>query len=1113
MESIDLDETIRLLHLSDLHLGLANQEWMWPTFRTALYDDLRNMHARTGPWDVVVFSGDLTQRGSSQEFEQLTTLLAGLWSHFKDMGSEPKLFVVPGNHDLVRPPQLDPIRKVMASWWTDDAVQTDFWKSSASLYRAAVASWFLNYQTWVSSVGNVLPMLNAVQGLLPGDISATFEKGSRRLGLIGLNSAWLQHSGGDYLGHLCVHPRQLMEVTAGDPDAWCGKHDFRLLVTHHPVAWLHPSAQNDWTAEITAHGRFHVHLFGHMHEGQSRSESVSGGPTRHSIQAASLFGLEYFGEGNATRRDHGYSVMHVPAAVPHRAIRIWPRVLKLRKGSSARLVADQSWDLLEDAYCDLVMEPGTAVGASTDRLAADPLTITTDMPDVLSRLTRSTVFNEAHAAVRKGDQSVFLAALKEKRQAWLVTDWGLAGNEFIETVQLQLIGRRGAIYCLDLHKFRTQEEVVEGLPERIGCSFARLCTGLAEQGQAILILDDVEIEPAGSGTDGAASMAQQVHGLVKVILDFCPDLAIVVRSRAAPAVSTMQVVELSPLDEADTALYLAAHPQGGAHLAKHDTAMRLHRHTDGIPSQIDVTLRDMNIVGLKDIFELDTDVAGKHVGSRDVSPGLVRTIKELSEAKDDVSGRSFTLLKVLSMFPQGEQLSRVKRFYGARAFYPVHASLLVELSLIDVVFVTSLGTPSTAHEQGRALVVRRPVRDYVIQSLSDPEHRTLSAKALSLYFGDVWEVRGIRPQTDLRFKDSRCDAREIGNACTMVLRTTRSAIDSGVAAKIKSVLTLATAFVAQLLSGAHYRSIAALYDDLLPLHERTGLALDLELARLQHAQALRMIGEHHRSLDLLKLCEQSVKTKAMKQRVLLNLALVSESLKLDPAEILKIARQAEEIDTKTNAGLQARAIAIAHDESNRADRDSQLHQLQEEALKRKAFVVLNNLAIERAEKVKDPEIKKQILQGAVHIARRENDAYNFIRASLGLAALNLDEAGALQAGEMVDCTRAYTYLFNQRMDSLFNKCHGILWRAFKVGGDVDKMLKLFRHSSLVWRLRGQVGVERGYITQLLPLLGQGARTGLLTADRNMVYFLTRSVQLSTEDPTVALPDESSRPCL
>jgi len=248
MASTDKAEPIRLLHLSDLHQGLVGQEWMWPSVKTQFYEDLSSLHGRTGPWDLVIFSGDLTQSGAAAEFNQLTQLFCDLWAHFKTLGSSPQLFVVPGNHDLVRPDKMDATGKVMSQWWTDESLQAEFWGSSKSPYREAVAKWFANYEAWLEQLPKVIPVLPTAKGLLPGDVSATFQKGSQRLGLVGLNTAWLHHTGGDLKGKMCVHPRQLLAVTSNDADGWSSAHGLRLPVTHHPVDWLHPSAWAEWAS-------------------------------------------------------------------------------------------------------------------------------------------------------------------------------------------------------------------------------------------------------------------------------------------------------------------------------------------------------------------------------------------------------------------------------------------------------------------------------------------------------------------------------------------------------------------------------------------------------------------------------------------------------------------------------------------------------------------------------------------------------------------------------------------------------------------------------------------------------------------------------------------------
>jgi 3',5'-cyclic AMP phosphodiesterase CpdA len=70
-----------LVHLSDLHFGRVD---------AALLDPLRNLVREIAP-DVVVISGDLTQRAKSEEFEAARDYL--------DTLPGPQI-VVPGNHDI-----------------------------------------------------------------------------------------------------------------------------------------------------------------------------------------------------------------------------------------------------------------------------------------------------------------------------------------------------------------------------------------------------------------------------------------------------------------------------------------------------------------------------------------------------------------------------------------------------------------------------------------------------------------------------------------------------------------------------------------------------------------------------------------------------------------------------------------------------------------------------------------------------------------------------------------------------------------------------------------------------------------------------------------------------
>ena len=146
------------LHLTDLHFGIKEQRWLWPGMREEFFEDLKRLHDKCGPWDLVLFTGDLTQEGTAEEFQKLDELLERLWEHFGHLGSSPALLAVPGNHDLVRPDEERTevillnttlsISERRSSRSDRPKTQTKFWNDAKSQYRKVVDKAFENYVAW-----------------------------------------------------------------------------------------------------------------------------------------------------------------------------------------------------------------------------------------------------------------------------------------------------------------------------------------------------------------------------------------------------------------------------------------------------------------------------------------------------------------------------------------------------------------------------------------------------------------------------------------------------------------------------------------------------------------------------------------------------------------------------------------------------------------------------------------------------------------------------------------------------------------------------------------------------------------------------------------------------
>ena len=220
------------LHLSDLHIGSHNKT-LWPNFRSSFKKDLLRLADKAGPIDLVLFSGDMTQSGEKDEYVTLTNELCEIWEELDKLNQCPVLFSVPGNHDLVRPLKNDARMKVLTCWDSDPEVVSEFWEVENNQYINLVEEAFSNYTNWQNEIEKQgIKFAPQQKGILPGDASSSLEINGISVGLIGLNTSFLQLNSDDFNERLALDHRQLNAITGDDAPAWCNKHDINFLITH-----------------------------------------------------------------------------------------------------------------------------------------------------------------------------------------------------------------------------------------------------------------------------------------------------------------------------------------------------------------------------------------------------------------------------------------------------------------------------------------------------------------------------------------------------------------------------------------------------------------------------------------------------------------------------------------------------------------------------------------------------------------------------------------------------------------------------------------------------------------------------------------------------------------
>lgn len=1094
------------LHLSDLHTGMDAKSWMWPGIKAAIYEDLKYLISEHGPWDVVVFSGDLTQQGTCDEFQALTATLKEIWEVFKANGFQPKLFCVPGNHDLARPKKLDPTKMILSQWWETPELREAFWEKDGDEIRVQVSSYFSNYENWLASLPEAgIPVLQSRSGIMPGDVASVYDGGDIRVGLVGLNSAWLQVDGSNYKGRLDIDPHQLGALTDNDPTSWTARNTINLLVTHHPLDWLHPSSLKKFNQEIDVSGRFSAHLYGHMHTPQATQQGYLGMEVKRSIQSASLFGLHGFGEGE--ERKHGYSlhVINVQSSTDA-TLTIWPRAARevggeRRLGADFTLPIDNQNKITHSFQLTNVIRQDVSASLHSAKLS-DNLDIVTQVKDAelvadISGLAKIFPPSPESLRVRAVQLASAVDALQTNRCLWLAAEWGMGDKGFIWAVQQKMSSPKNEVFSMDLSGYHNRAQFFNDARSTLGFGFEAICDALSKLANPYMIFEDV---PFGADEDHGLSLYRDIQNLTEVMLSYCPSLKIIILSRQKPPVNDSNIVEITALDQADTRNFVEAHSLGGDNAYGGDEYLKIFQHTDGLPYLIEADLRNLRVASVSEVTSV---VAGATVPDG----ALSRAISEIAESKEPGLARAYLLLKILSVFPQGEELNRIKHFDRSKPVFFDHARILEQRGFIQGVEVNQFDRASQKDKPKR-LVSTRPVREWMQSQLTQKEQARLGDYAAALYFGDSWASGEFKPPHHLKFNTAGRITAEVDNARSIVRRVISAAGNN--ARKLSVAIALVKFHGAALIGGDYFRSACEFFENVVPALGDDIAETDMMYITYLHAKAQRMLDGKDSSTkakEMLLLVLPHTTDKSTLISIYMNLALCSKALS-ETENIITYAEKVIDLDKSGYSSLGAQQLifeaTLEGEEAALA-----LAKLEVKARKRGANSTAVGIAISRAHAL-DNDVEKVVrFRSVVNEAQEAGDSYNIMRGMIALGGQTLIPGSGfkLESSEERLLIRIYHYLYNERFDAQFNKCHNILWKIFKGRNELHNLMQLFRYSSLMWRLRGQVSYEEQALRSLNDAVARNKALNLTVGDVSTSYFYARLGAVMQKADTLGIDPE------
>lgn len=202
------------LHLSTLLVDQQGGLTTRSEIRELLEQDLRRVHAVSGPWDLVAICGNITRNGDAEEFDRAGQVVEWLWTVLHRLGSEPSLVLVPDVTDrgLV-------FKKRSRAYLVDER-NAPRREETDELTR--VASQLAEFARFSARQREDLRPRHVRSGMLPGDSSLDIDRNGLRVGVLGLNTSVDRDQ--DDQG------KRIAAACGADPAEWTRRSDAVIIV-------------------------------------------------------------------------------------------------------------------------------------------------------------------------------------------------------------------------------------------------------------------------------------------------------------------------------------------------------------------------------------------------------------------------------------------------------------------------------------------------------------------------------------------------------------------------------------------------------------------------------------------------------------------------------------------------------------------------------------------------------------------------------------------------------------------------------------------------------------------------------------------------------------------
>ncbi|MGL5844192.1 MAG: SIR2 family protein [Aeromonas hydrophila] len=673
--------------------------------------------------------------------------------------------------------------------------------------------------------------------------------------------------------------------------------------------------------------------------------------------------------------------------------------------------------------------------------------------EAIIKIFDNPLLNEAHKEIRIKEQSDAISCIERDGGFTLVTQWGFGKLDFISSFLSDAFEHQ--LVRVDLTGIKSKREAENKFKIDIGVDFTTLAALSNTSNIKIIIIFDNISELEDSLTD-------YLNQVVSICNENKSKLSAIFVASHSLNIHTEHII-LTHLSSTDIYQYIN-HNNNNNNLIHIDRAIleQIYHKTSGLPYKLDIIKSYLSIATIDDIL---VDEIGELSDSfnktlDNVPQYYVEIINTISKSETEVNKRSFELLKILSVIEYGEEAKNIIRNYKAHRFTLTDFLRLTKIKLIYSIHVDDIVK----------VVVNKVnplVKDYIISLLDEDEINKIKAQAINFILGDKWRSGRVKVSLPSISLLNNIDFHP-GNTHTLLTglfhRKTWEQNEH------EHVMKAAVSYCMTLKSKDRYKELvhfSRLIHD--KVHQYNIESIDKYHITYYLAEGLRMLDQDDECISLLSEASEKVSPEGpMYNKNLYFNILSTQALAysdLDEPQAYLIAQTLKRESAK-NSYFRLLGESILADKLDYDSRVKKLITLEKKARGCNAITLANNISLELASL--EPKSQDVYIHKVIH---SDPGTYSMVRAMLKRLKIVLDKSpnATLSRSDKSKLLEAYNYLFTQRIDGLFNKCHDLIWRVFINESDTASLFNLITTSSLVWRVNGDIDREKECLKKVKEL--------------------------------------------